>query len=52
MKQKKLVKKLYEACFIKDSEQIDKLRKEEFKKILKHKEAGKSFNTNWTIVKI
>lgn len=52
MKQKKLVSRLFKACFDHDTETIAKLRKKEFAKILKHKAEGKPFTTKWTVVNV
>lgn len=52
MKQKKLVKELFQACLNGDNEKIDSLREKEFKKIFKHKEKNKPFTTRWTLVRL
>jgi hypothetical protein len=52
MKQSKLVRKVYRACIDHDAEKQQELRRKEFAKIVKHKAAGKSFDTKWTLVTV
>jgi hypothetical protein len=52
MKQSKLVRKVYRACISHDAEKQQKLRRKEFAKIVKHKAAGKSFDTKWTLIQV
>lgn len=50
MKQKKIVKQMYQACLEHNHEKEQELIKKEFEKIFKHQEKGKKFGTKWTIV--
>lgn len=52
MKQKNLIKSLYKACLNKDVKAMMELRQEEFRKILKRRLMGKSFDNRWTLVRI
>ena len=52
MKQKKLLKQLYQACVAHDQKKISQLRLEEFAKILRRKSKGKPFTTRWTLVSV
>jgi hypothetical protein len=52
VKQKKLVREMYQACVKNDVEKLSQLRKKEFKKILKHKTQCKKFQSHWTVVSI
>jgi hypothetical protein len=52
MKQSKLVTKVYKACIDHDAEKQLELRKKEFAKIVKHKAAGKLFDTKWTLITV
>ena len=52
MKQKKLLKELYQACVRHDVEKQKELYLKELHKIFKHRAEGKSFGPKWTAVRI
>jgi hypothetical protein len=52
MKQRKLITKVYQACLDHDTEKQQELRRKEFAKIVKHKAAGKAFDTKWTLIRV
>ena len=53
MKQRDLVRELYQACFDHNVQKIQELRKEEFRKIFKRRAEGKAVHTpRWTLVRI
>ena len=52
MKQRKLIHKVYEACFDQDTERLAQLREKEFAKILKRRAEGKKFDAKWTVLRI
>jgi len=53
MKQKDLVRELYQACCERDQQKIRELRAEEFRKIFKRRDQGRAVCTpRWTLVRI
>lgn len=51
MKQKNLVKEMYEACVSGNAVKRAQLLKKEFSKIIKKKQQGKIFTAKWTVVR-
>jgi hypothetical protein len=51
MKQKNLVKKMYQACLDHNVDLQRELRLKEYAKIFKRKESGKHFNSKWTVLR-
>lgn len=51
MKQKNLVKEMYEACVSGNAVKRAQLLKKEFSKIIKRKQQGKTFTAKWTVVR-
>ncbi len=52
MRQKKLVRKLYQACVAHDQGRIEQLRREEFLKIFPRRVKGQLFTPRWTVVSV
>ena len=52
MKQRKLVKQVYQACVDHDDAKLAELRKAEFEKIVRRKQQGRGFTGRWTVIKI
>ena len=51
MKQKNLVKELYQACVDHNVEKQQELLREELRKIIKRKEKGKKLGCKWTVIR-
>lgn len=51
MKQRRLVRELYQACLEHDAERQQELLKMEFKKIVKRRSQHRAFTGRWTVVR-
>jgi len=49
MKQGELVRQMYQACLNRDAEGQRRLFQQEITKIIKRRQAGKRFNSKWTV---
>lgn len=52
MRQKKLVRKLYQASITHDAQRVQKLHREEFLKIFRRRAQSKTFTPKWTVVSV
>lgn len=52
MRQKKLVRKLYQLSITHNDQHVQKLRREEFLKIFSRRAQSKTFTPKWTVVSV
>lgn len=52
MQHQQLIREVYLACVRRDSAKLIELRREEFKNIFEHKQQGKPFSAEWSVVRI